>query len=202
MTETADAAWAGVSSSANGAGGARGVEPRGPRGTDVLRAEHASIRRALAIVDAELERMVYDAAPDYARLLRAIRYLTGFSDCVHHPREDAAVRAVERRAPEAVAPLAALAASHDELAESGERLRDDVGRILDGGDVDVDRLARVGRAYAHALLQHLAFEEAMLFPLIEALLDERDWAAIQVEVPRVLEAVFLAEHRLLRKRAA
>jgi hemerythrin-like domain-containing protein len=168
------------------------------RAMERMRSEHRDMERAIALIEFEVEREAEGEAVDAGRLLRVFRYLAGFADCVHHPREDAAVRRLEQRAPHAADFLSMLEPTHAAIVAAGLRHRAALERIkAAGGVVSPRRIVAIG-AYAERLRDHLAYEDAVLFPLLETFLGDDDWRAIDGEVTGALDNLFASEARALQ----
>ena len=92
-----------------------------------------------------------------------MRYMTVYSDAVHHPKEDLLYGAMKSERPEMAKGLERVGPEHQELAKLGEALRNDVEAVASGVAVTRERLVEDTSNYVTMLRKHMAWEEEDLF---------------------------------------
>jgi hemerythrin-like domain-containing protein len=144
--------------------------------TEILRDEHRIILHALEVLERATER-----APGDGWWVDTIAWLRAFADDNHHAKEETALfpAMVKAGVPSEGGPIAVMLAEHEE----GRRLI----RAMEAST----GAARVTacRAYVSLLRAHIDKENEILFPLADAVLDER----AMDELGRHFEAVRLEQ---------
>ena len=146
----------------------------------IIRAEHAGIWRLLATMDRLVQDLrAGDRGPDTALYRSLFDYIEGFTDRMHHPKEDKYLfKALRERNPTSHAILDELQAEHRRGAEVIGRLRS----LLDATTVHdpaarsefCDALTR----YTNFQREHIRKEETQVLPMARDSLEEADWAEI------------------------
>lgn len=155
--------------------------------------EHAKFRRLLDLLDAQIRVFHEGARPNYDLMVDAIDYLIHYPDRFHHPKEDAAIERLLRRAPDCRALAAAFNREHEVIAESGTLLLAQLQAVVAGALMPRAAVEGSAATYSAYYRRHMAHEEADLFPRVERLLSEEDWAAIEKAVPVQRDPLF-ADH--------
>lgn len=122
----------------------------------------------LDMLQEEVDRVHDDASPDFELLEDIMRYMTVYSDAMHHPKEDliyAGMRAIQ---PELIEGLEQVEVDHEEIADLGARLRSDVESVVAGTAVKRDQIMDDAKNYLDRLRRHMAWEEEDLFRRADA----------------------------------
>ncbi len=136
-----------------------------------LRLDHRNMAVLLNLLQDEVERMQQDDDADFELAHDIMRYMTVYSDAIHHPREDLVYAGLLAAQPQLAEGLEAVEEQHRELADLGSRLRGDIEAVLAGNAVTRERVTADTRNYLHRLRQHMAWEEEDLFRRIDDLAD-------------------------------
>lgn len=128
-----------------------------------LRTDHRNMAVLLDLLQEEADRLEGDNDIDFELAHDIMRYMTVYSDAVHHPREDLVYAGLLAVQPNLAGGLEQVEDQHRELAELGKRLRNDFEEILAGSAITRTRLVEDTRNYLHRLRQHMAWEEEDLF---------------------------------------
>ena len=105
-----------------------------------LREDHRNIAVMLDLLEREINRIRDGGKPDYELIHDIMRYMTVYSDAVHHPKEDVLYTAMRKVQPDLGAGLERVAPEHAELAILGESLRHDIEAIASGVAVTRKRI--------------------------------------------------------------
>ncbi len=152
--------------------------------------EHAYFQRLLARLRKQLHVYHGGGEPNHALMLDIVAYLRGYSDQVHHPREDVAFALMAKRDPGLALVVARLQQEHRVIAHAGEVLLKHLDAVLE--DAVVSR-ADVEMALATYLVyygNHIAREEEDILGKAAAMLTAEDWEAVRNAVPERPDPVF------------
>jgi hemerythrin-like domain-containing protein len=148
----------------------------------VLRQEHERILRALAALDAAAARLAAGGAVPDGWWQEMVDWLRDFADRSHHAKEERGLFPAMARAgvPPEHGPIAVMLEEHAE----GRALVQEVRGAADG-----PARARAAARYVALLRAHIDKENEVLFPLADAVLDERgqqsvarDFDALEAEL--------------------
>ena len=142
---------------------------------DDLREDHRNMALMLDLLGQQIDHIRDGERPDYELFHDIMRYMTVYSDAVHHPKEDLLYTGMKDEQPNLDADLARVGPEHREIAELGETLRNDVEAVASGAPVTRERLIADTTEYVRTLRQHMAWEEEDLFRRARELIqDEKD----------------------------
>ena len=140
-----------------------------------LREDHRNMSIMLDLLSRQVEHIRDGERPDYELIHDIMRYMTTYSDAVHHPKEDILYSAMRDRQPELAQGLERVGPEHREIAECGEALRNDVEAVASGAAITREQLIKDATSYVHTLRKHMAWEEEDLFRRAKDLIsDEQD----------------------------
>lgn len=143
-----------------------------------LSEDHGHVAQLLELLDTELAKVGAGASAEYALMEDAMRYMTGYSDRFHHPREDLVYERLRARAPEMKTVLEGLLREHATLAQMGNAFTEVLGQVVDGGLADREAMYQQGREYVEMLRAHMTTEDREVFPQALRSLDAADWARV------------------------
>ena len=142
---------------------------------DDLRADHRNMAAMLDLLAQQIEHIRDEERPDYELIHDIMRYMTVYSDAVHHPKEDLLYGAMKSERPEMGKGLERVEPEHQEIAKLGEALRNDVEAVASGSPVTRERLIEDTSNYVTMLRKHMAWEEEDLFRRArELIIDEKE----------------------------
>jgi len=138
--------------------------------TDILRDEHHLILRALLSLETAAERLGAGGALPEGLWTGMIAWLRAFADRNHHAKEEKALfpAMIKAGVPAGGGPIAVMLEEHAE----GRAL---LATMYTGAPVDQ---AAAAHRYIRLLRDHIDKENSLLFPLADAVLDERDQAEV------------------------
>jgi len=134
-----------------------------------LREDHRNMAIMLNLLEREANHIRKDEEPDYELMHDIMRYMTVYSDAVHHPNENVLYEAMRKESPKLAEGLERVGPEHRDIAELGESLRNDVEAIAAGTAVERNRLIDDAVNYIKHLRQHMAWEEEDLFRRADSL---------------------------------
>jgi hemerythrin-like domain-containing protein len=138
--------------------------------TDILRDEHHVILRALLSLETAAERLSAGSALPEGLWTGMIGWLRAFAHRNHHAKEERTLfpAMINAGVPAAGGPIAVMLKEHAE----GRTL---LATMYTGAPADQ---AAAAHRYIRLLRGHIATENGLLFPLADAVLDERDQAEV------------------------
>jgi hemerythrin-like domain-containing protein len=157
---------------------------------DDLREDHRNMAILLNLLERETERIRKGEKPDFELIHDIMRYMTVYSDAVHHPKEDLLYAAIKTERPSFAAELERVGPEHRELAGLGERLRNDIEAVVSGATVSRKRLIADTEEYVRKLLHHMAWEEGDLFRRASELINDEKAMFVDVSDFDTLDPVF------------
>jgi hemerythrin-like domain-containing protein len=157
---------------------------------DELREDHRNMAIMLELLGQQVEHIRDGERPDYELIHDIMRYMTVYSDAVHHPKEDLLYSSMKAEKPALDADLARVGPEHKEIAELGERLRNDVEAVASGAAVTRDRLIADTSEYVRHLSQHMAWEEEDLFRRAKELVQAEKDMFVDISHLDTLDPVF------------
>jgi hemerythrin-like domain-containing protein len=141
--------------------------------TEILHDEHRLILRVLLSLEAAAERLGGGGALPEGLWAGLIGWLRDFADRNHHAKEEGALfpAMIKAGVPARGGPIDVMLEEHAE----GRALL----RLMETGEPD--ERAGAARRYVGLLRGHIDKENEILFPLADAVLDERDQAGVSRE---------------------
>jgi hemerythrin-like domain-containing protein len=157
--------------------------------TDILRDEHRVILHALLTLESAAEQLAAGGALPEGRWTGMIAWLRAFADRNHHAKEEKVLFPAMIRAgvPDDGGPIAVMLEEHAE----GRALLATMYTAAEPADQ-----AAAAHRYIRLLRDHIDKENEVLFPLADAVLDERDQAEVCRELAN-LETQSMETHREL-----
>ena len=157
---------------------------------DDLREDHRNMAIMLDLLGQQIEHIRAGERPDYELIHDIMRYMTVYSDAVHHPKEDLLYAGMKSEEPDLDAELARVGPEHRDIAELGERLRNDVEAVASGATVTRERLVTDTTDYVRRLRQHMAWEEEDLFRRARDLVQSEKDMFVDISHLDTLDPVF------------
>ena len=133
-----------------------------------LRQDHRNMAILLGLLDDQTDLIGTDQTPDFELLHDIMRYMTVYSDAMHHPKEDLIYAGMVAAQPELAEGLERVEEDHEEIAALGQQLRDDIEAIIAGTAITRDKVLEDAANYMRRLKQHMAWEEEDLFRRADA----------------------------------
>lgn len=162
-----------------GAAGYFGREMAEPAtASEVLKDEHRTIGRVLAVLERLLERDEAGRGFERAALARCVEFFRLFADaCHHHKEEELLFPLLEARGiPREGGPIGVMLYEHrlgrGHVAAMAEALE----RAGDGDGEARERFRGAAESYLDLLAQHIFKEDQVLFPMGDGVLSEEDQA--------------------------
>ena len=160
-----------------------------------LRQDHRNMLQLLDLLQQETNHVRDDEAADIELILDIMRYMTTYSDAVHHPKEDVLYACMLAERPGLAEGLEAVGPDHERLAELGAALRADLEAIAADAPVSRDQLLDDARDYVVKLRRHIAWEEEDLFRRADEIVNRGQHLEIDVESVHRLDPVFGPERQ-------
>lgn len=154
------------------------------------KAEHADFIRLLGILKSQVGLFHQQAEVNYELMLDIVYYLTHHPDRFHHPREDIAFGKLAERDPSSRNRVRELMGEHQVIASAGKRLVEQLNAILGDAMLERESVEVDAATYIVYYRQHMAREEAELFPRLEDVLGDEDWKAVDSAITAEADPLF------------
>ena len=154
------------------------------------KAEHVEFIRLLGMLKSQIGLFHQQAEANYELMLDIVYYLTQYPDRFHHPREDIAFAKLVERDASARPRVHELLGEHKVIAASGKRLVEQLNGILAGAILEREAVEMDAASYIVYYRQHMAREEADLFPRLEDVLGREDWRAVEDAITPQADPLF------------
>lgn len=157
---------------------------------DDLREDHRNMAIMLDLLSRQVGHIRDGERPDYELIHDIMRYMTVYSDAVHHPKEDLLYAGMQAEQPQLAQGLERVEPEHQEIAELGERLRNDIEAVASGATVTRERVLTDTSEYVETLRRHMAWEEDDLFRRAEDLVKSEKSMFVDISHLDTLDPVF------------
>jgi len=158
-----------------------------------LRDDHRNMARVLNVLDDLVEQMDAGKDPDFELFDEIMRYMTVYSDAVHHPKEDIVYEQLRAERPDLAEHLDHVPDDHSDIAHLSSLLRDEVEAVNAGAAVRREKMIEDTAAYVKRLRQHMQWEEQDLFERIDKMLDANPQKVDISEYEHIKDPVFELE---------
>lgn len=159
----------------------------------IWKAEHVEFARLLDILESQIGLFHRETTVNYELMLDIVYYLTQYPDRFHHPREDIAFARLVERDPSAEHRVRELLIEHRVIANSGKKLVEQLDAILGDAILTRESVEASAATYIVYYRQHMAREEAELFPRAGDVLNDADWKAVGEAINAEADPLFGAK---------
>ena len=158
-----------------------------------LREDHRNMSVVLDLLDDLATQASAGKDPDFELFGEIMRYMTIYPDAVHHPKEDIVYGKLRDNRPDLAEGLDDVPNDHQDIADLGSRLRDDVEAIIAGAAVRREHLIEDTNNYVTRLRNHMRWEEEDLFERVDEMLDAEPLEFDVSEFEHIKDPVFELE---------
>ncbi|WP_428603765.1 hemerythrin domain-containing protein [Sedimenticola sp.] len=155
-----------------------------------LHKDHRNLEKILDLLTAQLDHFLAGRESDFDLKIELLEYMEAYADQAHHPLENAMFTVAKPLAGEKADLMDRLMQQHQELAHLTRTFRNSLENIYQGGVMPREELEVQGREFIALQRLHLALEEQEAFPLLEQVLQEKDWDQIVEQSPNHADPVF------------
>ena len=137
-----------------------------------LRQDHRNMARLLNLLERQTET-IFDGAPSELELMvDVMRYMTGYPDAVHHPKEDKLYAELRAARPDLAKGMSRVSDEHRLIGDMGILLRDKLEEAAAGGMVRRKELVTAALRYVESLRAHMRWEETDLFRRLDRMVKD------------------------------
>lgn len=155
-----------------------------------LHQDHVNLNKLLQMLESKVERLREGDQPDFNLLGDVVEYITDYADGLHHPREDMLYEYFQGRDSELDKNLSLCDAEHKELKGLGEQFKETIECIVHDAVMPMSEFIEKLADFLSCQRRHLDMEEGVLFPAINAVATEADWAVLIDKLPRPVDPLF------------
>lgn len=128
-----------------------------------LRQDHRNMARLLNLLERQTETIFEGAAYELELMVDVMRYMTGYPDAVHHPKEDKLYAELRAVRPDLAKGMSRVSDEHRMIGDHGALLRDKLEEAASGNLVRRNELVADALRYVESLRAHMRWEESDLF---------------------------------------
>ena len=158
--------------------------------------DHKNLERILELLTLQLDHFFAGRESNFDLKIELLEYLETYADLGHHPLEDVIFTVGKKRFGDKVELLERLQSQHNDLTMLTRKFRQSLENILQGGVMTREELETEGREFVALQRLHLDLEENEVFPMLDRLLTDEDWAEIERNNPRHDDPVFEAPDKI------
>lgn len=150
-----------------------------------LRRDHRNLDRLFDMLAEQVARYDRESSvePDLLLILDIVAYLNDYPRLYHHPLEEAAIALMVERELGDNAVSASIHDQHHKLEEATERLSALFSMIANDQPVSIEQTREALDSYLALSRKHLQAEDERLFPVMEQVLGDDDWAVVASRLP-------------------
>lgn len=137
-----------------------------------LRQDHRNMARLLNLVEQQSQAIFDGAHIELDLLVDVMRYMTGYPDAVHHPKEDKLYAELRAARPDLAKGLSRVSDEHRVIGDQGVLLRDRLEEAVAGNMVRRKDLVADALRYVGTLRAHMRWEESDLFRRLDRMVKD------------------------------
>ena len=161
-----------------------------------LQRDHRNLEKILDLLTSQIDHFLSGRESDFDLKIELLEYMEAYADQGHHPLENVIFEVARPLVGERSELMDRLMQQHTELGSMTRKFRHSLENIFQGGVMPREELEVQGREFIALQRQHLMLEEQEAFPLIDATLNEAQWAEVIERAPRQDDPVFEAPDKI------
>lgn len=140
------------------------------KATDILKSEHDTIKKMLAVLDSVCNRIERKQAVAPTDLVRIVEFIRAYTDNCHHAKEEELFfETVERLGPAETEPLIGELMTEHTLGRAFvDSMSDEIAEIVDGRAPHNSGFVEFARSYLLMMAQHICKEEHVLYSAVDS----------------------------------
>ncbi len=147
-----------------------------------LHLDHLNLSRLLEVLKDKLVSLKAGERPDYQLILDVVTYIVDYADAHHHPLEDQIYDYTIHQYPSSKQMLSEVEGEHKQIRDDTREFQQLIESILMDSVVSMDIFNQRLEDFIRQQYDHLNNEEGNVFPLLEKLLQDKDWLNLQVRL--------------------
>lgn len=144
------------------------------KATDILKSEHETIKKMLAVLDSVCDRIERKQAVAPTDLVRIVEFIRAYTDNCHHAKEEELLfETVERLGPKKAEPLVGELVTEHTLGRAFvDSMSDEISEIVDGIAPHASGFVEFARSYVVMMAHHICKEEHLLYTAVDSYLTD------------------------------
>ena len=148
-----------------------------------LHQDHIHLSRLLKMLVRHVIVLQNDGDPDFEMMIDIVEYIRHYSDFHHHPKEDQVYQVFKESTDQATHIVDGLLDEHQKIPAVTIAFQQLLDGALNGSIIiDRDELSEKITNFIDIQMNHLNIEEKQLFPLINKLMTDSDWAKVEAQI--------------------
>jgi hemerythrin-like domain-containing protein len=144
----------------------------------MLANDHRNMTKILDALQRQISSLDHASSPNHHLIRSILEYILDYPTQVHHPVEDLVYGELKIRNPAVARTLDGIEQEHADLEKQTRQFAQAIDRALQGEELPLQWLVRMGQDLIDRLHRHMRAEETTLFPAARSSLTSTDWANI------------------------
>lgn len=137
-----------------------------------LRQDHRNMARLLNLLERQTQTIFDGEESELELMVDVMRYMTGYPDAVHHPKEDKLYAELRAARPDLAKGMSRVSDEHRVIGDQGVLLRDKLEEAASGNLVRRNALVAESLRYVGSLRAHMRWEESDLFRRLDRMVKD------------------------------
>ncbi|KGK41271.1 hypothetical protein LH51_15860 [Nitrincola sp. A-D6] len=155
-----------------------------------LHQDHINLSRLLEVMELKVQKLKAGDSPNFLLLSELVDYIGNYADQYHHPREDHMYHYFCGRDATLDAHLQKCEAEHTDLKQASKVVNETVDAVMHDAVIPMSDFIGQLEAFVLREREHLDYEETVIFPGIEQVANDADWAALEQKLPEPEDPLF------------
>jgi len=156
-----------------------------------LHQDHIHLSRLLKMLIRHVIVLQNDGDPDFEMMIDIVEYIRHYSDSHHHPKEDQVYKVFKEKTDQATHIVDGLLDEHHKIPAVTIAFQQLLNAALNGSIIiSRDELSERITNFIDIQMNHLNIEEEKLFPLINKLMTDSDWAKVETQIKEENDPLF------------
>lgn len=148
-------------------------------------AEHKAIAAMMNVMEAEIIELEAKGAFDIDLVRLILSYMAEYPDRFHHPKEELLFAAAAAKDPSFEELADGIHNEHEDLPGITAALQETLHVIEIGQSMPLDEVLGALKSYVARQRAHMAAEKDLLFPALQAILNEDDWTMAEAQAAAI-----------------
>ncbi|MGB0466549.1 MAG: hemerythrin domain-containing protein [Pontibacterium sp.] len=155
-----------------------------------LHQDHINLNKMLAILQLKVGKLRAGDHPNFSLMADVVSYISDYADAYHHRREDCMYKHFYGRDPALDKLITSCEDEHRHMKYTCTVLSETIEGILHDAVVPMDAFTDRLASFLDEESAHIDKEDKVLFPMLQKLATEQDWAQLLEELPRLDDPLF------------
>lgn len=148
-----------------------------------LHQDHVNLSKLLEILDKKITKLKEGGQPNFSLMADVIGYIATYAEGYHHPKEDKMYALFKGRDVKLDGVMQECEDAHANLKGIAHALLEAIDGVLHDAVMPMNEFIEKLEDFVRNEKNHLDFEEAKVFPVLNEVATDADWNAVKSELP-------------------